>query len=196
VSDEAWLQALPWLLHELKVPPAGIIHLGAHDGREVPSYRQLGFGKIILVEPHPVWAAALRQAHPDLAVIEAAVGRYAGTPLLHITDPPEASSLLTPYDLQVTEEVEVVGAQLDELPLAGINVLVADIQGSEYEALDSDALDTLDLIIVETTTTTRYVGEADRAEVHDMLLGRGWMRVGQYPHRQNPAISDEAYYRS
>lgn len=193
---ERWLEALPELLRVEHVQPRGVLHLGAHDGREVPTYLDLGFDRIVLVEPLPHRAEALRRLTPAIEVVEAAIAPTLGTAELYVTPHDEASSILRPIAWDVAAVVDVATVTLDALDLDGLNLVVVDVQGAEVAALSSGPLDGFDLVIVEATTEARYRGGATEADV-DRFLGRaGFELAARYPHHVEPWVVDSAFRRA
>jgi FkbM family methyltransferase len=202
-GSEAWLRNLPDLLGALDVEPRGLIHLGAGDGREMDTYLRLGFGRVVLVEPIPYRAADLRararQLRPEgvrVDVVEAAIATLPGPSVLNVTGHDEASSLLTPIHWPVVSTVGVRTVTLAELDLFEVNVLVADVQGAEVDALRSASpaqLRGLDLCIVEATDEARYDGGASRADVDAFFVDHGWQALAAFPHDVEPWVVDTAY---
>src|SRR5690606_20881805 len=116
---------LKQLLADLGVEPAGIVHVGAHRGQEVPDYRAAGFGRITLVEPEPRLAERLRHKFPDCEVHETVcVASRAKTRQFNVASQRKWSSLLdVPSDQSSTgETIEV----LDRIKVAACRL--ADIQ--------------------------------------------------------------------
>lgn len=202
-APEAWLEALPELMAGLAIKPRGVLHLGAGDGREVPHYRRLGFRRLVLVEPLPYRALDLRRLPGGLddphgpTVIEAAVADTHGETMLHVPAHDEAASILRPLRWEVAATVAVQTITLDELArngtLDGLNVLVADIQGAEVEALSSGPLDRFELCIVEATAEARYQDGATRADVDQLFTRLGWVPLASFPHHVEPWVVDTAY---
>ncbi len=183
----------------LGVEPRGILHLGAGDGREVPEYRALGFRRIVLVEPLPWRAADLRRIAGGTedaygpTVVEAAIASVAGPALLNVIAHDEASSLLSPLVWDVLDRVTVATVPLADLDLEGLNVLVADVQGSEVDALSSGPLEGFELAIVEATEAARYAGGANQETLDAFFFERGWVPLASYPHHAEAWVVDTAY---
>lgn len=173
------------------LPRAGVVHVGAHKGQEVPHYRRAGFDRIVCVEPNPKRARQLRRL--GVTVHQCAVSATPGPATLHLTRFDEQSSLLTPTKIQATGTIKVPCRPLAELQ-AGCNVAVVDVQGSELDVLRSADLVSLDLVIVETCGTIRYEGAASREAIHEFWAAAGWRHVGAWPHR-TPVLTDEVWAR-
>src|SRR5690606_20588187 len=62
--------------------------IGAHVGNRVRTFRQLG-ARVIAVEPQAAclrWLERLHGRDPNVAIVEAAVGRAAGVGTLHVSE--------------------------------------------------------------------------------------------------------------
>src|SRR5690348_2618275 len=69
------------------IKPAGVIHVGAHEGEEVDAYLEFGFNKIILIEANPRWVELLRRRYSgrqEILILHYAVSNQNGEALLHI----------------------------------------------------------------------------------------------------------------
>lgn len=162
------------------VPRVGVVHVGAHKGQEVPSYRAAGFEVIVLVEPNPARWPDLDAIH-GVKVCPVACGTgNQGT--LHVTKFDEQSSLLTPTNFAVRSTVDVVVRPLSDLQ-GGCNVAVLDVQGSELDVLRSADLSALDAVIVEQDALERYEGAGTPEQVADVLTAAGFSRRSVWPHR-------------
>lgn len=157
IRDWRWsLRLIGDAVEELRVRPAGIIHVGAHHGEEVPLYLGCGFERITLVEPDPEACAVIVGQEwiddPRIGVVNAACGERGRAEFHRMAD--TAFSGLVKDDRH-----EQLGSFLvDVLPISAIqdqtigNVLVVDTQGTELNALRTADLGRLDLVIVETQT--------------------------------------------
>lgn len=63
----------------------GLIHAGANDGEEVPSYKALGIQNILCFEPLTSAYERLGQLHPDVYCAKIALGDYDGHGILNVT---------------------------------------------------------------------------------------------------------------
>jgi FkbM family methyltransferase len=190
-QPEAWLQALAPTLELLDIEPRGLIHLGAHDGREVPTYRRAGIERILLVEPNIARIAGL-QLIDDVEVLPFAIGSTPGRFKLYLPSFDAEASLLRPIN-GWEREVSVDVRRLDSLDLEGINLLVADVQGAEVDALSSGPLDGIELAIVEATKRARYTGGTTQAELDRFMRGAGFEVLSRHPHHAVSAIVDTYY---
>lgn len=49
----AFMRRLPAVLRRFRVPNRGVVHIGAHQGQELPLYEAFGFQRQVWVEPQP-----------------------------------------------------------------------------------------------------------------------------------------------
>ncbi len=146
---------LPQLLADLGVAPRHLVHVGAHEAQEWPTYQAAGIARVTWVEPIPDLAAALRDhfaSTPGVEVVECACGSGPGTAVLHVCEPTNLSTLLPPGPRdRVTRDITVEVRRLaDVAPDA--NIAVIDAQGAELEVLSGAPWDALDLLVVEACT--------------------------------------------
>lgn len=177
------------------VDPRGVLHLGAHNGAEVLHYKTAGFDRVVLVEPIPKYAAALREV-PGVEVVEAAISSEPGRRVFYLTEYDEGSSLLRPLYHPIDRLVEVDAVRLADLNLEGLNVAVLDVQGSELDALNSGPLDGFEVLIVEGTARPRYAGGATVGALDRYLTAEGFTVTGRYHHPHSADIIDTAYRRT
>jgi FkbM family methyltransferase len=126
--------------------------LGAHVGDRVKAFSKLG-ARVVAVEPDPVCAALLNGwygEHPEVTLLEMAVGRKRGNRLLHISQRnPTLNTLSTEWmkDIQRSRQfrriewettVEVSVTTLDDLIREyGLpRFCKIDVEGYELEVLD------------------------------------------------------------
>lgn len=172
----------PRVLAELGVEPGGVCHVGAHLGEEVPFYRQAGFERIVLVEPHPTLAAGLRERFPDTVVIEAACSDRAGEATLHVMVRTNMSTIVTPTAADpVRSTVTVPLVRLDEVA-GDANVIVIDAQGHELAVLAAAPWAQIDVLVVETctvpdrTVASPYADVVALAEANGLREAHRWVR--------------------
>lgn len=173
------------------VAAQGVVHVGAHLGQEIPAYREIGFGRIVAVEPNPECHAGL-EAFDDVSVVRAACGRTPGTLDLYVTKKRKRSSLYRPLrDEHHTVTVPVI-------PLAsvqdGCNVVVVDVQGAELDVVAGADLDLLDLVVLETRTVHEYRGAPLHDDVVRAMTARGWRPVETWLHGKG-RVRDVAFLR-
>lgn len=142
---------LEGLLSTYRVRPRGVIHIGAHEGREADTYHSMGVAHMLFVEANPAVFKTLQQnlRHlPQAMAVNAAVTDFDGTTTLHVTSMDQSSSILPLADhskiypgIVETSQIVVPAHTLDSLLAEhnldprDFNVLNIDIQGAELMAL-------------------------------------------------------------
>src|SRR5260221_534708 len=185
------------------VRPRGIVHVGAHEGQEVPSYLAAGFASVLLVEAEPRLATALEArfaGDPRIAVAACAIADVEGTIDLHVTSSTASSSILALKDHaalfpEITEAgtVRVPARTLDGLlaerkQADAFNVAVVDVQGAELQVLRGGAelLSHLDGLLIEVNFSEVYQGCAQIEQIDEHLAGFGFARVmTMSPYKSN-----------
>lgn len=139
-------------LRERHITPKGVVHVGAHLGSEVPSYLEMGFGRILLIEANPSLAEQLvaKFGHiPEIVVAHCAASDTTGTLELNVTSGDGQSSSILPLGMHsriypnivVESKVRVPTDTLDNILRSksmdprDFNFLNIDIQGAELLAL-------------------------------------------------------------
>lgn len=186
------------LLRTHGVSVRGLVHVGAHEGEELPAYRQIGDFPIALIEAHPgvhdrLAAIAARQV--NVTTVHAAVSDREGPVTLRVNINDHCSSLLpigTLSQLLPTmiecATVDVPGRTLDGLfaewrargaAIADANVLVSDIQGAELLALQGgrSILPQFDAVVLEVSFDDLYAGCAQVEDIDQFMSGAGFSRV-------------------
>lgn len=130
------------------VRPRHLIHVGAHDGEEIPHYRAAGIECITVVEPIPELAARLRARFVGVEVVEAACSDANGTAVLTVPDRTNMATLVPGLDGRT---IEVATRRLDEIA-PDADALVLDVQGHEFAVLAAAPWNSLRVIVVETCT--------------------------------------------
>ncbi len=194
---------------------AGLIHLGAHEGEELASYRTIGAFPIAFIEAHPdiyERLVAKVSGDPNVFPIHAAIIERDGPVTLHVSGDDESSSVLPIGALArlipVTVErgiIEVPGRMLDSLlvewhnenhPIAAANVMVCDIQGAELLALRGAyvTLPQFDAIVLEVSFDELYIGCGQVEEIDQLMAESGFCRVATVS-TWHPSWSDAFYVR-
>ena len=193
-GDPPTMLDLPALVAQHGLRPRGVIHVGAHEGRELALYRKMGASPILFIEANPEVADRLRRAMadaPDVVVAECAVADgSADTAALHVTSMDQSSSLLPLGEhsalypgIVETKTVVVPAASLDVLLArlgldpAAYNLLNIDIQGAELAAFRG-ALGTLphiEAINAEINFRELYLGGAFFHELAAFLHDQGFV---------------------
>lgn len=150
--------------------PAHLVHVGAHEGQEVPYYIAAGVGRITLVEPIPELAAGLRAAYPDVTVVEAACSNRIGTATLHI---PQKTNMATLVPTGGGRTITVPTCRLDEIA-PDADAAVIDVQGHEMAVLSAAPWHSLRLLMIETCTVDDPILSPLYADVVAMMAGRGF----------------------
>jgi FkbM family methyltransferase len=190
-SIEHFLGALPF-------GPSGVVHVGAHEGQEVPSYLAAGCRRIVLVEANPEHCATLRRRFadiPQLTVLEYAVSDTGWPAQLRLhasrSGDTQSSSLLAlkrfadAGTLRAVGTVPVIAITLDELfarhglDPAGHELLVLDVQGAEARVLLGAAatLPRLRAVVCEVELIELYDGAALEEEIVATLAAAGFARA-------------------
>jgi FkbM family methyltransferase len=187
-GDQWSFRRLPETLAQLDLHPKHVLHVGANLGQEVPDYRRAGIERITLVEPDPDTAAKLREAYPDLPVIEAACGTAAGAGVLRrIAGADVWSTLATspmPHDYEVTDEspVTVLTVAQVQAEAGSVDMLVIDTQGTELDALRSADLSTVAVVVIETQEVSQSAHAGYWPDVAAYMANCGWKPVVQWRH--------------
>jgi FkbM family methyltransferase len=107
--------------------------LGAHVGDRVRAFSRLG-ARVVAVEPDPLCAALLRRwygGHPEITLLEAAVGAEPGTQSLHISQRnPTLSTLSADWIQDIQRSRQFQGIEWDAA--AEVNVTTLDNLIDEY----------------------------------------------------------------
>ncbi|WP_445176620.1 FkbM family methyltransferase [Microcoleus sp.] len=177
------------------VAPRGIIHIGAHDGKEIARYRAMGVQRVLFVEANPAVFERLKTniaGFPNVVAVNCAVSNINGTSTLYVTSMDQSSSILPLKEHQKfypeIKEVERVFVEsrtldtlLEELQInpADFNILNIDIQGAELLALQgaTNVLKYIEAINTEVNYEELYEGCALIDEIDDFLEMCGFDRV-------------------
>ncbi len=202
---------IPEICATHRISPRGIIHVGAHEGAELPWYQSCGFQKILFIEANPAVFEKLRNNAGDavgVTVVNRAVTDKAGPIRLHVTNFDQSSSIL-PLEthlqhypgIEEVQSVTVEGTTLDALleenglDPAEFNFLTMDIQGAELLALRGapGALAHIQAIITEVNFEELYRGCAQIDDIDLHLESHRFERVNTYSiHR---AWGDAVYVK-
>lgn len=202
-------EKLPDLLKRLNVEPRHVVHVGAHDGEEMPFYEAARFGKITLVEPMPDKAQVLREKFPKAEVIQAAA--TAGgmeTVALRVMSVTNMSTIVVSGKDAPVGTINVPAITLADIaPTA--NVAVVDVQGAELDVLHGANLGQYDIVMVETSTVEDATMASNFDDVTDYMAEQGfrveeyWVRDYQWVarwgrkrhHREIGEVRDVVYVR-
>lgn len=151
-----------------------LVHVGAHEGEEVPYYVEAGIPRITLVEPHPVLAARLRERWPAVTVVQAACSDEVGPATLHVPMRTNMATLLDGLDGVIGVEVE--RRRLDEIA-PDADAAVVDVQGHELAVLSAAPWATLRLVMVETCTVDDPTLSPLYDDVVAFMAARGFVEL-------------------
>lgn len=192
---------LPALLDRLGVEPRHVVHVGAHDGEEMPYYQSAKFGKITLIEPSPEHARRLKMKWPDVEVIEAAAssGAKSGKVNLYVM-PVSNMSTVVESQFAPLQTIPVKQVRLKDVARSA-NVAVIDVQGAELDVLKGADLSRYDVVMVETTTVPDPTMASTYDEVTAYMTGHGfevveyWVRdyqwVANWGRKRRPSTPGE-----
>ena len=167
----------------------GTIHAGAHMGEEREIYARLRFGPVTWIEAIPKLAKLVKELTPtEDRVVNATLWSRSGQNLsFKVTNATGASSLFdlaehqVEYpDIVVEEKLEVITTTLDDLGLdKNSNLLVLDLQGAEFEALEGgiETLRSIDYILTEVNRRELYSGIKFVQHLDAQLKVNGFIRV-------------------
>ncbi|WP_129307994.1 FkbM family methyltransferase [Streptomyces sp. L2] len=174
------MRALPALLQQLGWTPQHLVHVGAHEGQEMPFYREAGIPRITLVEPIPALAARLHREHPQAIVHECACARTPGRARLHVMARTNLSTLAAPQrGDRLADTIDVEVRRLDDLA-PDADAAVIDAQGRELDVLSAAPWDSLRMVIVETCTVDDATMAAPYGETSAVMAERGFFEVDRW----------------
>lgn len=190
-----------YLFSKYNIQSKGILHLGASTGQEAQKYKELGIERVIWVEAIPdIYTKLLRHLRDGgydgegISCINACVSDVDGEKVSFNISNNEAQSssflqlghhkIIHPtveYVEEITMYTKRVSTMLIEnnLDLAGINFLNADLQGAELLALKGmgDLLRWFKYCYLEVNKKETYVGCPLIEEVDEYLALFGFKRV-------------------
>ena len=178
------------------IPRKGVVHVGAHQGEEVPVFRRFGFRDVLLIEANPQHASTLQArfaSDPGVAVVASAIGDRTGTAdlLLHRSrrGGTESASL---FPMQALQEIvpTITTASAIQVPITTLddilglraegmdryNLLVVDVQGAESLVFRGARafVDGCDAIVTEVNLVPLYAGGKLEAELLEELRAMGF----------------------
>lgn len=168
--------------------PAGLIHVGANDGREY----LFTHGRMVLIEPQRSAYNRLLanfQERSDVTLLNVALGAAPGVAVLNLAEPDDSSSLLIPRKhLELMPEIAFRGTEtvpvdtLDNV-MAGIegdfDQMVLDVQGYELEVLKgaTETLKGIRWLKCEVNVDEVFTGCALMEEIDEFLFPLGFQRT-------------------
>lgn len=150
-GDRARRNALDRHYRRFVAPGDLVFNVGSHVGDRVAAFRRLG-ARVVAVEPQPALARTLRLFYgrdPAVTVVEAAVGRHAGTIALRLNlDNPTVSTASAAFIAAAQDAPDWQGQRWSrtvEVPMTTLDALIRrhgvprfikiDVEGYEAEAL-------------------------------------------------------------
>jgi len=154
----------------------GVIHVGAHEGEELPGYLLQGIRDIIWIEANPrklTYLTELTSNYNSMHVASFAAGSRSGDIVLNISNNGQSSSVLQfgthsieHPDVTYVDHCTVKLARIDDwidqasIDRSTFNFLNIDIQGYELEALKGSVkqLHFVDYVYTEVNVNHLYQG--------------------------------------
>ncbi len=188
---------LQWMMGKCAEPIRGVLHIGANAGQEASYYWSLGL-KVIWIEGDPALYESLKVNIAPLAqtahlcLASDVDGRDVE---FHIaSNDGGSSSVLKPNAALLSREwpgirevksVRLTTCRLDSLfgqrgcDLAGVNLIVADVQGYELPVLRGlgSLMEGFQAVIAELNWAPMYEGATKPYELEDFLVNQGFKRV-------------------
>ena len=155
------------LIEKYDIDLKGIIHIGAHHGKEYEVYRDLvSDDNLMFFEPIPECFEVLKQ-NVGGTVVNKALGNYNGIAVLNLASNGQSSSLLEPAlhkkqypKITFKETIDVEIARLDDIleDKEKYNLISIDVQGYELEVFKGavKTLEGIDYIISEVNRKELY----------------------------------------
>jgi FkbM family methyltransferase len=181
---------------------AGLIHVGAWDGREYLRHK----GPLLLIEPQAEPFARLEAnfaGRDDVEFENVAIGDRNGMATMHTASPSHSSSLLPPQ--QSGDDITFAGTErvtlmtLDEVMRGrkGFDQLVIDTQGYELEVLKGarETLKGIRRVECEIHDPVVYPGAGSLEEIDRYLFRLGFARVSM-DTASSDDLADVVYERT
>lgn len=183
------------LCTENAIQPRGVIHIGAHEGKELNNYLQMGIEKILFIEANPEVFIKLQENivnYPQIQAVCCAISNENGEMTLHVTSMDQSSSILPLKNIAEiypsiteTKEIKVPCKTLDSLleesnlNPADFNLLNIDIQRAELLAFQGavNTLKYIEAINTEVNYEELYAGCALIDELDDFLETNDFIRI-------------------
>lgn len=185
------------ILHDYKITPTGVFHVGGHWAEEAEDYFNAGVDNAIFIEAMPdayKKMCRILAPYPRMAAINECVGEVDGEKLLFniSNNEGQSSSLLqlgyhkTAHpEVHYTSQIEVTTKRIDTiLKERNINIerydfLNIDLQGSELSALKSmgSELAKIKYAYIEVNQKELYTGCPLIGDIDSFLANFGFERV-------------------
>lgn len=198
--------------HGVVLAGRGVLHVGAHEGRETPHYQALGMEPIVLVEANPAVYQRLVQGvggQPGVMTVQRAISDHAGQVELHLASFDQSSSLLPMDkhaevypDIRPAGTISVEASRLDDLVTElGLHprqfaLLHIDVQGAERLVLSGAeaVLGAVEAVSIEVNFAELYRSCAQIEVIEDLLGSHGFRRVA-LTSPYHPSWGDALYLR-
>ncbi|MFM6358040.1 MAG: FkbM family methyltransferase [Planktothrix sp.] len=185
------------LCQQNNITPNGIIWIGAYDGKTLKRLNLPDTVKTLLIDANPNAVERLQTnfaESPNIQVVQAAISNHNDAVTLHLTSLESSSSIL-PWKQyseiypnikeiqQLTLPSLTLDTLLEQLNLSptDFNILILDIQGAEFLALEgaSQLLNTLDGIYTSIYYQELFEGCALAEQVDQFLSDYQFLRVAE-----------------
>jgi FkbM family methyltransferase len=194
------------------IVPRGVFHVGAHEGKELTDYLNLGVKKVVFIEANPVVFQRLLATiagHANVLAVNCAISDSIGTVTLHVTSMDQSSSILPLKrhaviypSIKETQQIVVPSRTIDglltelKLSASDYNILNIDIQGAELMAFNGgvDLLSHLDAIFTEVNFEELYEGCPLIGQLDEFLGKHGFVRV-EVTTPYHPSWGDAMYVK-
>jgi FkbM family methyltransferase len=172
--------------------------------------QELGAETAYAIDANPMAVAKTVKRHPQLTVIETALGDYSGkTSFTQIIadrkDYEGSSSFIAAYTFPkaeyrtITVEVRTMKQVLEELGLENktLDLVKVDLEGYTYEFLVGmgDALKRTKVLHLETETFNRHPGHKNNEEVKEFMINAGFT-LEDLSYEWGPTIEDQIWVNS
>ncbi|MFM1655469.1 FkbM family methyltransferase [Brevibacillus sp. B_LB10_24] len=199
------------LCQEHGIASRGVIHVGSHEGQEVPLYQMMGMQNILLVEANPDVYQRLHSnisSFPNVKTANCAICNYNGFARFHVTTSDFCSSILPLKTVTAnypgiveTHEISVPARTLDtllgemQLSPQNYNFLNIDIQGAELLAFQGAVglLQHVEAVNTEVNFEELYEGCAMIDQIDQFLSVFGFHRVATTQY--HPTWGDALYVK-
>ena len=191
------LQPFNKILSDSNIPIKGIIQVGAFDGEEIPSYIEMGFKSIILIEANPSNIPSLQarvkpyKQNYDIKIFNVAITNYDGTIPFNIAERADCGSvknytgLTTIFGVTAIDTIMVSCSTLDSLlksnnlSFVNYNILNIDIEGEELNALlgATELLENINVIYSEIRFTDLFENGTMCEDLEKFLFARKYKKV-------------------
>ncbi|WP_408972290.1 FkbM family methyltransferase, partial [Planktothrix sp.] len=185
------------LCQQNNITPNGIIWIGAYDGKTLKRLNLPDTVKTLLIDANPNAVERLQTnfaESPNIQVVQAAISNHNDTLTLHVTSLESSSSIL-PWkqyseiypNIKEIQQLTLPSLTLDtlveqlNLSPTDFNILILDIQGAEFLALEgaSQLLNSLDAIYTPIYYQELFEGGALAEQVDQFLSDYQFQRVAE-----------------